>query len=87
MVQCRMETVNLIASGRSGRERARPKECTNASRCYVEIGPKGLCPMIGKVNADKCAACGGRLFNYSSRGRNYKAIKRTVFDASSKEQT
>jgi hypothetical protein len=56
------ENSKLLAAGRPGRERARPRECTGAEECYVEIGALGL--VQRQLKRDICAACRGRLIDY-----------------------
>jgi hypothetical protein len=61
------ENSKLLAAGRPGRERARPRECTGAEGCYVEIGAPGLIQNSTLNRAPRCAACAGKLYDYSRR--------------------
>jgi hypothetical protein len=60
------DTPEVIAAGREGRERARPKGCRpDEPQCYVTVGRAGLFHRFGQYDP-QCAACNGRLYNYTA---------------------
>lgn len=59
------DTPEVIAAGREGRERARPRACRpDEPQCYVAIGRAGLLHPLSAFNAPRCAVCGSKLYNY-----------------------